>query len=380
MRIGIMLQSLCHLGGIGIYTKEIVKNLIHIDRNTQYILIYPSFGKAHKLFGQFSSYENVVEVYSKSLVPHAIYWDNFIVPQIAKEYHIDLIFNPFLSVPIPGDFKKIFVMHGHEWFTMPEVFWLSERVIGKMRMRAIMKTADKIISISNTMTALCAQKTGLPDSKFRTIYHGVDESFRPITDNTILDVVKQKYNLPEKFILFIGGLYPQKNFSALVKAFSLMVNDVPHQLVVAGKARWKYKNDLKLIEEKGLETRIQLLGWVNPEEIPALYNLADCFVYPSLYEGFGLCLVEAMATGCPVVAASTGALPEIAQDAALLVDPQNHPQMQEAILKVISDTGLRHDLIQKGRLRAKDFTWEKCAEETLKLFYEVGSGNRCPAF
>jgi glycosyltransferase involved in cell wall biosynthesis len=380
MRIGIMLQSLCHLGGIGIYTKEIVKNLINIDRNTQYILIYPSFGQAHKLFGQFSSYENVVEVYSKSLVPHAIYWDNFIVPQIAKEYHIDLIFNPFLSVPIPGDFKKIFVMHGHEWFTMPEVFWLSERVIGKMRMRAIMKTADKIISISNTMTALCAQKTGLPDSKFRTIYHGVDESFRPITDNTILDVVKQKYNLPEKFILFIGGLYPQKNFSALVKAFSLMVNDVPHQLVVAGKARWKYKNDLKLIEEKGLETRIQLLGWVNPEEIPALYNLADCFVYPSLYEGFGLCLVEAMATGCPVVAASTGALPEIAQDAALLVDPQNHPQMQEAILKVISDTGLRHDLIQKGRLRAKDFTWEKCAEETLKLFYEVGSGNRCPAF
>jgi glycosyltransferase involved in cell wall biosynthesis len=123
-----------------------------------------------------------------------------------------------------------------------------------------------------------------------------------------------------------------------------------------------------------LETRIQLLGWVNPEEIPALYNLADCFVYPSLYEGFGLCLVEAMATGCPVIAASTGALPEIAQDAALLVDPQNYQQMQEAILKVISDTSLRHDLIQKGWLRAKDFTWEKCAEETLKLFYEVGSG------
>jgi glycosyltransferase involved in cell wall biosynthesis len=149
---------------------------------------------------------------------------------------------------------------------------------------------------------------------------------------------------------------------------------VPHQLVVAGKARWKYKNDLKLIEEKGLTTRIQLLGWVNPEEIPVLYNLADCFVYPSLYEGFGLCLVEAMATGCPVVAASTGALPEIAQDAALLVHPQNYQQMREAILKVISDTGLRHDLIQRGLLRAKDFTWENCAEETLKLFYEVGAG------
>jgi glycosyltransferase involved in cell wall biosynthesis len=240
-------------------------------------------------------------------------------------------------------------------------------------MRVIMEASDRIISISNTMTKLCIQQTGLPECKFRTIYHGVGNRFRQITDNKILEAVRQAYHLPEKFILFIGGLYPQKNFSTLVKAFSLMVNEVPHQLVVAGKARWKYKNDLRLIAEKGLEKRIQLLDWVNPEEIPALYNLADCFVYPSLYEGFGLCLVEAMAAGCPVVAASTGALPEIAQDAALLVDPQNYHEMKEAIWKVISDTSLRQDLIQGGLLRAKDFTWERCAEETLKLFYEVES-------
>jgi glycosyltransferase involved in cell wall biosynthesis len=368
-----MLQSLCHLGGIGIYTREIVEHLLKKDKNNEYILIYPSFGQSHKLFGKFSSYKNVVEVYSKSLVPHAIYWDNFIIPKISKKYQIDLIFNPFLSVPIPGNFKKVFVMHGHEWFTMPEVFWFSERILGKIRMQAIMNASDKIISISNTMTSLCMQYTNLPEHKFTTIYHGVDRRFKPITDNNKLEEIRTIYHLPEKFILFIGGLYPQKNFSTLVKAFRQMVDDVPHQLIVAGKARWKYKNDLRLIAEKGLEKRIQLLGWVNPEEIPALYNLADCFVYPSLYEGFGLCLVEAMASGCPVVAASTGALPEIAQDAALLVDPQNCDQMHEAIFKVISDASLRQDLVQKGLLRAKDFTWEKCAEETLKLFHEVGS-------
>jgi glycosyltransferase involved in cell wall biosynthesis len=373
MRIGIMLQSLCHLGGIGIYTREVIEQLLKIDKDNEYILLYPSFGQAHKLFGQYSTHRNVTEVYSKSLVPHAIYWDNFIIPRIAKKYSIDIMFNPFLAVPLFGKFKKIFVMHGHEWFTMPEVFWFSERLIGKMRMRAIMANSDRIISISNTMTKLCIQQTGLPESKFRTIYHGVGSRFKQIVDNNILESVKQVYHLPEKFILFIGGLYPQKNFSTLVNAFSLMVNEIPHQLVVAGKARWKYKNDLRLIAEKGLEDRIQLLDWVNPEEIPALYNLADCFVYPSLYEGFGLCLVEAMAAGCPVVAASTGALPEIAQDAALLVDPQNYHEMREAILKVISDTSLRQDLIQAGLLRAKDFTWERCAEETLKLFYEVES-------
>jgi glycosyltransferase involved in cell wall biosynthesis len=374
MRIGIMLQSLCHLGGIGIYTREIVQHLLRIDKNNEYILIYPSFGQAYKLFGQFSCHENVLEVYTKSLVPHAMYWDNFVIPKISKKYHLDLIFNPFLSVPLYGDFKKVFVMHGHEWFTMPEVFWFSERVIGKMRMKAIMRTSDRIISISNTMTELCIQQSGLPKYKFKTIYHGVDEKFKPITDTKILKAVRETYHLPEKFILFIGGLYPQKNFAALVEAFNLMAKDMPHQLVVAGQARWKYKRDLSLIAAKGLESRILQLGWVNPEEVPALYNLADCFVYPSLYEGFGLCLVEAMAAGCPVVAASTGALPEIAQNAALLVDPQNVHQMKEAIMNVVADTHLRQDLIQRGLLRARDFTWEKCAEETLKLFHEVGSG------
>jgi glycosyltransferase involved in cell wall biosynthesis len=373
MRIGIMLQSFCHLGGIGVYTREIVEHLIKIDKNNEYILIYPSFGQSHKLFGQFSSHKNVVEVYSKSLIPHAIYWDNFVIPKFARKNRIDLVFNPFLSVPLPGNFKKIFVMHGHEWFTMPEVFWLSERILGKIRMLASMQASDKIISISHAMTKLCIQQTGLPEYKFRTIYHGVSNKFKPITNIEALHRVRLKYKLPSNFILFIGGIYPQKNFSTLVKAFSLMVNDVPHQLVVAGKARWKYKNDLRLVAETGLEKRIQLLGWIDPEEIPALYNLADCFVYPSLYEGFGLCLVEAMAVGCPVVAASTGALPEIAQDAALLVDPQDYCQMKDAILRVISDTSLREDIVQRGLLRARDFTWEKCAEETLKLLCEVGS-------
>jgi glycosyltransferase involved in cell wall biosynthesis len=373
MRIGIMLQSLCHLGGIGIYTRQLVEHLLRIDQTNEYLLIYPSFGKSSTRFGLFSSHKNVHEMYSRSLVPHALYWDNVVVPRIAKRYKLDLVFNPFLSVPLMGNFKKVFVLHGHEWFTMPEVFWFSERMIGKLRMKASIKEADKVISISNTMTELCVQYIGLPRDKFSTIYHGVNQAFKPITDGKILDGVRKSYNLPPKFILFIGGIYPQKNFAGLVKAFHLLANDIPHQLVVAGQARWKFSDDLQLIQERGLEKRIQLLGWVDPEHIPALYNLADCFVYPSLYEGFGLCLVEAMASGCPVVAAATGALPEIAQDAALLVDPQNSQQIKAAILEVVSDSRVRQGLIQKGITRAKDFTWERCAEKTLNLFYEVGS-------
>jgi glycosyltransferase involved in cell wall biosynthesis len=371
MRIAITLQSLRHLGGIGIYTQQIVNHLLTIDKKNEYVLIYPSFGQAHKSLGKFKQCENVTEILSKSLVPHGYYWDHLVVPKVAKKNGIDLLFNPFLSVPLLGSFKKVLIMHNSEWFTMPEVFWFTERVTGGLRMKAIMNAADKIISVSDAVTEDCIRATELPASKFRTIYHGVDDKFKVITDETILRTIKDKYHLPDKFLLFVGAIYPQKNFSMLIQAFSLMIQDIPHQLVVAGNTRWNYKDDLKLIKEKGLENRIQLLGWVNPEDIPALYNLADCFVYPSLYEGFGLCLVEAMACGCPGVAAATGALPEVAQDAAILVDPKSALAMKEAILKVISDTAVRQQLIQNGLTRAKDFTWKQCATETLQVFYEL---------
>jgi glycosyltransferase involved in cell wall biosynthesis len=371
MRIAITLQSLHHQGGIGIYTREIVKHLIAMDTNNEYILLYPSFGQSHKSLGQFQNHDNVTELLSKSLVPHGNYWDHFVVPRVVKKYGIDVFFNPYQSVPLIGNFKKILVMQNSEWFTMPEVFWLSERLTGRLRVAAIMKAADRIISISNMIKEECIQATGLPESKFRTIHYGIGEEFKPITDETIRSSIKEKYHLPDKFILFVGGIYPQKNFGGLVRAFSLMTQDIPHQLVIAGSPRWKYQNDLKLIEESKLENRVQFLGWVDYEDLPAIYSLTDCFVYPSFHEGFGLCLVEAMACGCPLVAASSGAIPEVAGGAAIMVDPKSDFAIKEAIVKVIFDTDVRQQFVQKGLARAENFSWKKCATETLRLFYEL---------
>lgn len=375
MRIAITLQSLRHLGGIGIYTRQLLKHLLALDKKNEYILIYPPFGQAHRSLGHYRDHENVTEVSTKSLVPHGLYWDQLVVPRIANRYRIDVLFNPFLSVPVLGRWKKILIMHNSEWFTMPEVFWLVARFTGSQRMKAFMKAADRIISVSDAVTRACIQATALPESKFRTIYHGVGEEFRPITDDATLRSIKEKYRLPERFILFVGGIYPQKNFAGLLHAYSLMAGDVPHQLVVAGGMRWKYREDLNFIKEKNLENRIQFLGWVDYEDVPALYNLTDCFVYPSFYEGFGLCLVEAMACGCPVVGASTGALPEVSRNVAILVDPKSYVEMKNAILKVIFDADLRQQIIRRGLERSKDFSWEKSARETLKVFYELKNEN-----
>jgi glycosyltransferase involved in cell wall biosynthesis len=238
-------------------------------------------------------------------------------------------------------------------------------------MKAIMNAADRIITISHTMTETCSKATDIPASKFRTIYHGVGQEFRIIKDEEKLARIKQRYNLPDKFILFVGGIYPQKNFRTLVEAFHLIAGEVPHHLIVAGNTRWKYQDDLALIAERKLEKRIRLLGWVPPEDIPALYNMADCFVYPGLIEMFGLCLIEAMACGCPVIASASGALPEIGQDAPLYVDPKSPGDMQQTMLRLIAQPEVRQQCVDRGLERARDFSWEKCAVKTLQVFHEL---------
>ncbi|MGH8057950.1 MAG: glycosyltransferase family 4 protein [Candidatus Entotheonellia bacterium] len=370
MRIGIMLQSLHHLGGIGTYTQQVVKHLVSIDKKNEYILLYPTFGKARQSFGQYRDYPNVTEVLSSSAVPHGHYWDHMVVPSAAKKYGVEILFNPFQSIPFRGQFKKIPVIHNSEWFTMPDVFWMLERYTGRLRIKAIMKTADLVISVSQKVAEDLMRATGLPGAKFRVIYNGASEAFRPIADASVLDAMKQKFGLPDEFVLFVGGIYPQKNFTGVLKAFHAISHRIPHHLVVAGNTRWKSGHDLEWIARLGIEKRVQLLGWVSHDDLAAIYNLATCFVIPSFHESCSVALLEAISCGCPVIASQTGGNPEIVADAALLIDPYDPLDLQQALFEALSNPDLRRDLARKGLERAKEFTWERCATETLKVFDE----------
>lgn len=181
----------------------------------------------------------------------------------------------------------------------------------------------------------------------------------------------EEYLLPEKFILFVGMLFPQKNFINLLRAFNKIARDIPHDIVVAGRPRWKYQEELQLIESMGLSDRIRFLYFVPNDDLPMIYNLADCFVYPSLYEGFGLAGLEAMACGCPMAAADAAAIPEVADGAALLFDPHDPDDIATAITTLLYDQAARDAYIEKGLARARLFTWDRAAEETLRLFRDV---------
>jgi glycosyltransferase involved in cell wall biosynthesis len=373
MRIGILLQSLDETwGGIGIYTHEIVRALLQVDRSNEYILIYPRFGIAKTRRGQFRRHKNAIEVETEwSRVPFGTYWDQVVVPEVARKYGVDVLFNPFLTVPIRGRFGKVMIMHNVEYHTVPKVYDLIMYSWWFMLEKVIMRSADRVISISNVMTEDFRKHVKYPISQVRTIYHGVNTKFRIETDEARLAYARDQYELPDRFILFVGHLYPQKNFSTLARAFARLKDRIPHRLLVAGRPRWKFDTDLQLIQDLGIGSRVDFLHFVPNDDLPLIYNMADCFVYPSLYESFGLAQLEAMACGCPVIGANSGAIPEITAGTAMLFDPTSPEDLERAILTVVEDEAVRRDLVNRALVRVREFTWERTARETLDVFREL---------
>jgi len=374
VRIGItMLSDDPSWGGIGIYTREIVRNLLAVDRDNEYVLIYPAFRSSDEdTSWHANKYPNCREVRTRKSLRWTTYWDQVVVPPVARREKLDLLFNPFWSVPVfDKSYKKVLTVHGMDSQVLPKSLRLRGRIEWAIHSRLWVHRADAVISISDMMSRDLEKYVHLDAGRIRRIYHGCAPHFQPIEDNAVLQSARTQHGLPEKFILFVGMLFPQKNFHALVQAFKLLADSIPHRLVVIGRLRWKYHRDLRLIESSGLSKRVQFLQHVPNDDLPAIYNLADCFVFPSLYEAFGLVGVEAMACGCPVAAARAGALPEVLGDAAVFFDPNDVREMARSISALIHDPELRAQCIRGGLERARNFTWERTARETLKLFEEL---------
>ena len=361
MKIGVMLRHLGEPGGIGVYTSNVLRALLSIDHQNEYVLLYDS----PQHLGQFADYLNAVERVLP--VRNKLWWDQVSVPHFAKREGVDIIFNPKLSIPLLTDRKTVLVMHGAEQFALPWAFKWYDRAYFTLANRLYCRKASAIISMTEIGKTDIAKYMGATPYKIHVVPEAYNEQCHILRADETLDV-KERYSLPEKFILFLGGLNPIKNLGNVLRAYHMIHQTIPHKLVVVGFRRWKFAQDLKLVRQLGLEDKVLFAGFVADEEIPVFYNLADAFVFPSLYEGFGIPVLEAMACGCPVIASRTGCSPEVVGDAALLVDPYNAAEIGRAIALVLGNHYVRQELIQKGLQRVKDFSWEKCARETLAVF------------
>src|SRR6185437_12300479 len=200
------------------------------------------------------------------------------------------------------------------------------------------------------------------------------KQFYFIRDEARLADVRTRYGLPEKFVLWVGQIESRKNVKRLLRAFAQVAHEFPHRLVIAGEQRWSTRQELSEVGALGLEGRIQFLGWVQHADLPAIYRLAELFAFPSLYEGFGIPLVEAMACGCPILTANTCAPPEVVAGAGYLVNPYDVGAIAAGLRSTLSDPGLRAAMIARGLERAQDFSWEKSAREVLAVFDWVAAG------
>lgn len=362
-----MLRSIDERGGIGVYSRYITEELLKIDTKNEYVLFY----RNKENIGCYSKYENVEEKYVYA--PNKALWDQVAIPYATKRDRIDLIFHPKFTVPIFASSKKVMVLHGADWF-IPEFskFYNKYDVLYiKKVMPIYCKKADFIISVSELTTINFINILKIDPDKIRTVYFAANDIFQPIKDSRVLEKVKLKYNLPDEFILTVTGYDPnrkeRKNFGGVVKSFEKLHKKYPCKLVVVGKECWRYREDYK-IDELGLSNDVLFTGWVEQKDLPAFYNLASLYLYPSNVEAFPIPICEAMACGCPIVTSNANGLYEIAGDAAILVDPNDSDQISDTMFRILTDQELKRNLAEKGLQRSKLFSWKKCAKETLEIF------------
>ncbi|WP_245742901.1 glycosyltransferase family 4 protein [Desulfobacula phenolica] len=284
-------------------------------------------------------------------------------PSAFSVYH-ETAFTPAKLTAIPTVYSVYDLSLRRYRDTHPkERVWLFEYFI-KIRLRY----AKHILTISEFIRQEIMDEFKVPPSMVTAVPLAPDPLFFPCSDEGV-KAVRRYYNLPESYLLFVSSLEPRKNIDLLIDALALAHTDIP--MVFVGWQGWGKKRWLEKIKGKNFKNRIYLTGHIPDHDLRAVYTGATALVYPSLYEGFGLPIVEAMACNCPVICSDTASMPEVAGDAAVLIDPARSDDLAHAIEILVHDTETRNDLVKKGRLRAAAFTWEKTAGQTLDVFKRV---------
>ncbi|MCS6772600.1 MAG: glycosyltransferase family 1 protein [Anaerolineae bacterium] len=244
----------------------------------------------------------------------------------------------------------------------------------QLAMPLFLRRADAIICVSEHTKRDAVKHYRVPEEKIRVIYEGVEPHFSPDIPSATLRRVRERYHLPDRFVLFVGTIEPRKNLPVLFEAFQALREQAPdlaEELLIVGKQGWLHEGVYRMVHELGLTGLVRFVGRVDDEDLPALYRLASVMAFPSLYEGFGLPPLEAMACGTPVVASNAAAMPEVLGDAALLIPPTDPSEWTRALRSVLSNESVRRDLSQRGRQRAAQFDWQKTARATQALYQSL---------
>lgn len=357
MLIGIdarMIES----SGIGTYIKNLIYWLPKIS-NHKYVL----FGPASKL----KKYDMPV---TEADFPIYGLREQVFFPYIIKKANVGLFHSTHYTVPVIYSGKMVVNVHDLIHIVYPE--YLSSKpayFYAKFMIAAACRKAKKIITISENTKNDIIKYFHIEPSKIEITYPAVSDDFNPSPEKS--EVMKKKYG---EYILYVGAIRAHKNILRLLDAFNKLKKEkkIKHKLILIGKGKIPYIYDVtKKISDFSLGSEVLIIEEIGQDKLADFYRGADLFVFPSLYEGFGLPPLEAMACGCPVICSNNSSLPEVVGDAALTVSPISVDDIASAIYKVSNDANIRNNLVKKGLERATMFSWKKMAEETLKIYEEV---------
>ena len=286
----------------------------------------------------------------------------------------DLLFVPSHVLPVVHPERSVVTVHDLGFLHHPETHTRFQNIYLRWSTRHNARGATRVLADSQATRRDLMRYYGISADKIVVVYPGRDQHLAPVTDPDVLAATRHRYGISERYLFYVGTLQPRKNLVRLVRAFagSLAAEYPALQLVLAGKVGWLSAGILEEVRKAGLADRLLLTGYVPGSDLPALMSGAVAFVFPSLYEGFGMPVLEAMACGTPVVCSNVSSLPEVAGEAALLVDPLDTGALAEALIRIVDDAELRSELVARGLEHVRSFSWRRCAQETLQVLEEVG--------
>lgn len=373
MRVGINALFLELPGtGSGQYTRHLLEALAKVDPATEYLLFSP---------GPISNTQYPISNWTK------LWFEQVAFPLACRRSDLDLAHVPYFASPLFPTVPTVVTIHDLIPLLLPAYRGsLLVRTYTRL-VAAAARKAEAIITVSKASKRDIVRHLHIPPERIHVTYEAAGEAFQPVEDEAQLAAIRQKYALPERYLLYLGGFDQRKNLSTLLRAFSLLVNKQTHRvlslskearLVIAGQLPGRdtprFPDPRRLVRELGVEERVTFTGWVPEEDKPALLSGATAFVFPSLYEGFGLPPLEAMACGTPVIASNRSSLPEVVGEGGVLVEPTDVEALAGAMEALLTDDALRAELQQEALAQAAKFSWQQTALETLAVYRKVIGG------
>ncbi len=304
-------------------------------------------------------------------------WEQVKLPRAVREHGCDLLHCTSNTAPVNCPVPLVVTIHDIIYFeTHPltasgyNLYQRFGNLYRRIVVRKNLKAAGRIITVSHFERKRFEESLDLPEGKLKVVYNGVGTHFKPTTDQGVIETIRQRYALPDKYFLFLGNTDPKKNTANTVRAFARFCEDVSpeYKLVVADLDAAVIK---KILAEESLLQhfdKIKFTGYIDNKDLPVVIQLARAFLYPSKRESFGIPILEAMASGTAVITSNVASMPEVSGGAALLVDPLEPAEIEEAMHRLLEDGDLGKQLVEKGRERASAFSWENTAREVLKIY------------